>query len=450
MLPDWLTDLGLVLGLIATVFGIAEGYFALGVSAYVPVALFILIIVAAIIFGFLVLRIIRHFAQPDKPAKSSYETMKPVAGRTNDSEVNRETGKPKDKRRFPGSDAAEAQGKTETDEVRDELRLALRDDKPHVRQKAVEALKNIETEQALDMLKQALCDRDPSVRDDVAGILRSRGWKPKNDAEQALYLIAQEKWDEVIKLGEPAVKPLIQALDYDFYSTGRYEAAEALGNTGGPLASEALIQALRDQDWFLRATAAVSLGKMRDQRTLEPLINALTDPHWAVRLRAAESLGKLHFAKAKKPLRQVLEDKDGRVRRAAANSLDDLDWKPENDTDRAYYDIATFNFLLLPRLGEPAVQPLIQILRTDFNDTIENSVMSALVEIAKEIGDSAISPLIEALKDPIGHVRSNIAFVLEQVGKPAVPFLESAREDDNPNVREAAMNALARIDYSEQ
>ena len=227
MLPDWLTDLLLVLGLIATVFGIAEGYLALGVSAYVPVALFILILIAIIICGCLILRIIRHFTQPDKPAKSSYETTKPVAWRTNDLEVSSETEKSKDKRRFPGSDAAEAQRKTETDEIK-ELRLALRDDKPHERQKEVEALKNNETEQALDTLKQALCDRHPSVRDAAAGILRSRGWEPKNDAEQAFYLIALEKWDEVIKLGEPAVKPLIQALDYDYYSTGRRQHLSAI------------------------------------------------------------------------------------------------------------------------------------------------------------------------------------------------------------------------------
>jgi HEAT repeat protein len=54
------------------------------------------------------------------------------------------------------------------------------------------------------------------------------------------------------------------------------------------------------------------------------------------------------------------------------------------------------------------------------------------------------------LKDPIGRVRSSIAVILEQVGKPAVPFLMRAREDDDPNVREAALKALARIDYIEQ
>jgi HEAT repeat protein len=135
----------------------------------------------------------------------------------------------------------------------------------------------------------------------------------------------------------------------------------------------------------------------------------------------------------------------------AANSLDELHWIPDTDTDRAFYYIAALRFPEIVRLGEPAVQPLIQILRTirTEEETIEKSVMSTLVEIVTEIGEPALSLLIEALKDPIGRVRSSIAVILEQVGKPAVPFLMRAREDEDPNVREAAMKAVARIDYLE-
>jgi HEAT repeat protein len=117
----------------------------------------------------------------------------------------------------------------------------------------------------------------------VAGILRSHGWTPKNDVQRAYYLIAQSDWSELIILGEPAVKPLIKALNFDFYSDEHGKAAETLGDIGGSVACEALIQTLGDQDWFLRQAAAASLGKIRDQRALEPLINALNDENRFVR-----------------------------------------------------------------------------------------------------------------------------------------------------------------------
>ncbi len=428
MLRDWLADTLLVLALIGAVLGIAESYSALGVSAYVPALLFFLIIVALIIIGVLVLRLNRHFAQQDKPSKDSYQApKKPFEDRIDVRNVNRETAELKHGQPSVGGRVVEPQGKIGNGEDAGSLELALRDDNLYVRMKALEKLRNIETDKAVDVLKQALCDRDPKVREDVAGILRRRGWTPKNDVEQAYYLIAQSDWNELIILREPAVKPLIKALDYEFYSGHAGKATEALGNIGGPIACEALIQALNSPDWFLRQAAAASLGKTRDQRAVEPLINVLTDPHWSVRLRAAESLGKLHVAKAKKPLIQVLTDQNSSVRREAANSLDELDWIPDTDMERAFYDIATLRFSEVVRLGEPAVQPLMQILRTDLEEAIEKMVMSAFVEIAKEIGEPAISPLIEALKDPIGRVRSSVAVILEQVGKPAVPFLMRAR-----------------------
>jgi len=451
MLRDWLTDIVLVLALIGAIFGIAEGYSALGVSAYVPAALFILIIVAFIIFGVLVLRLSRRFGQQDKLSKYSYEALKKRFGdRTDDRSVNDQTAKLKQEQRFARRRAVEVQGKMGDEEVADGFKLALGDDDLGVRIKAVEALRNIETYKAVDALKQALCDREPKIRKDVAGILRNRGWTPKNDVEQAYYLIAQSDWNELITLGEPAVKPLIKALDFEFYVGDKGKAAKALGDIGGPVACEALIQALSNQDRTLRDAAAVSLGGIRDQRALEPLIKALNDKDRFVRQSAARSLGKLRFAKAMKPLTQALTDQNSSVRSEAANSLDELDWFPDTDTERAFYYIARLRFLEVVRLGEPAVQPLILILRTDLEETIEKMVMSALVEITSEIGEPAISLLVEALKDPIGRVRSSIAVILEQVGKPAVPFLMRAREDDDPNVREAALKALARIDYIEQ
>jgi len=44
------------------------------------------------------------------------------------------------------------------------------------------------------------------------GALEMIAWQPKDDVEKAYYLIAKKHWDELVKLGEPAVEPLIEAL----------------------------------------------------------------------------------------------------------------------------------------------------------------------------------------------------------------------------------------------
>lgn len=39
------------------------------------------------------------------------------------------------------------------------------------------------------------------------------GWQPNDDVEEAYYLIVGLKWDELVKLGEPAVESLIKVLE---------------------------------------------------------------------------------------------------------------------------------------------------------------------------------------------------------------------------------------------
>jgi HEAT repeat protein len=266
--------------------------------------------------------------------------------------------------------------------------------------------------------------------------------------EKAHYLIAQSKWDELLRLGEPAIRPLIQALNYEYFFDGRQRVVETLGKIRDPLATEALIQTLGDQELLVRYEAAEALGKIREDRALDPLINALQDNEYLVRKSVATSLGRLGFPKAIEPLEQALKDLSSGVRREAAGSLDKLGWTPKNDTERAYYLIALERWREVDKLGEPAIRPLIYTLR-GFDESIQDRATSALARIAGEIGESAISLLIEALKDEASHVRSQISLALGKIGKSAVPLLMRAQKDDDLNVRSGAKNALGIIDYSE-
>ncbi|MEX2720691.1 MAG: HEAT repeat domain-containing protein, partial [Candidatus Wukongarchaeota archaeon] len=230
-----------------------------------------------------------------------------------------------------------------------------------VRRYAALTLGEIGDAKAVEPLIQALKEENKGIRWNAVGALDKLGWKPEDDIEKALYLIAKEEWDKLVRLGEPAVEPLIQALkDKDI--NVRRGAAETLGKIGDARAVEPLTQSLKDGDKDVRRNSTRALGKIGEP-AVEPLMMALKDKDVDVRKRAAETLGEIGDARAVEPLTQALKDEDGDVRWNAVGALDKLGWKPEDDIEKALYLIAKEEWDKLVRLGEPAVEPLIQALK---------------------------------------------------------------------------------------
>jgi len=85
------------------------------------------------------------------------------------------------------------------------------------------------------------------------------------------------------------VEGLIRTLKYEDKDVRR-EAAEALVKIGEP-AVEPLIEALKDGDWHARGRAAVALGNIGDERAVEPLLRVLNDTHNNAAATALEKIG---------------------------------------------------------------------------------------------------------------------------------------------------------------
>ena len=193
---------------------------------------------------------------------------------------------------------------------------ALKDENQFVRWGAALALGEIGDERAVEPLINALKDEDSDVRMEAAEALDQMGWKPGYATEKAYYLVAKKEWDEAVKLGEPAVEPLINALKDK-------EAAEALVKIGDERAVEPLINALKDEDSGVRWEAAEALVKIGEP-AVEPLIHALKDEDSDVRAAAAKALGKIGDERAVEPLTEALEDESYQVREAAKKALADI------------------------------------------------------------------------------------------------------------------------------
>jgi HEAT repeat protein len=89
----------------------------------------------------------------------------------------------------------------------------------------------------------------------------------------------------------------------------------------GQPASEFLIQALADEDRWVRYLAADALANIGATNSVDSLISLLNDSDQDVRFAAASALGKLGDVKATKSLQEVLRRDNGYVKIAAEEAL---------------------------------------------------------------------------------------------------------------------------------
>ena len=160
--------------------------------------------------------------------------------------------------------AAEALGKIGDPRAVEPLIAALIHGLSYYREAAAEALVKIGAP-AVEPLIAALKDGDFDVRKTAAGALGEIGWKPDKGEAGALYLIARGKWDECVKIGAPAVEPLIAALK-DGNSDVRKAAAGALGVIGDARAVRPLIAALEGSG--MRQAAVNALVRLNNEGRL--------------------------------------------------------------------------------------------------------------------------------------------------------------------------------------
>lgn len=186
----------------------------------------------------------------------------------------------------------------------------------------------------------------------------------------------------LVKIGKPAVEPLIAALN-NKDSSVRNKAVLALGKIKDDRAVEALIMTLKDE--YRRFTVIGAL-KTSGELAVGPLIIALTNEDSLVREGAAIALGKIEDKRAIEPLIDILKDESPTVRKWGALALGDIKDKR-------------------------AVEPLIMLLNDEDLD-VRWGAITALGEIKNR---QAVGALIGILKDEDSAVRHKAAWALEEI-----------------------------------
>ena len=169
-------------------------------------------------------------------------------------------------------------------------------------------------------------------------------------------LLKAKKYDEIIKMGEPAVESLIKFLDI-VPPPVKWNIVKILGEINDPRAIEPLIKVFGSGSSLVNLTAINVLAKMGEP-AVEPLIKTLSHELLRVRDSAAMSLGYIKDPKVVKRLIDVLKDDDANVRASAVYALGSI-----GDTS--------------------AVEPLIAMLKDD-NETVIKRVALTLKTITKK------------------------------------------------------------------
>lgn len=277
---------------------------------------------------------------------------------------------------------------------------ALKDENRDVQERAKEELKNI-GEKAIKPLIQAFEDDDENIREFAA--------------------FALQDIRESVAIDKKSVKPLIHALK-NRNGTVRQVALGTLIKIGRP-AVKSLIQALDDEDDSssgLVVWAIKDIVDKRDKKVVEPLIRAMN--RFTCRLRASSALIKIGEP-AVEHLIGLLKHEDKEVRQLAIEALGEI-----RDN----------------RAVEPVLYILNQAMKEYGNSDIRDTAISAL----KKINKPPIEPFIEALKNENWVIRQVAAEVLGNLGdKKAIFSLTQVLDDEMKEVRQAATESLEKLGH---
>ncbi len=387
-------------------------------------------------------------------------------------------------------DAARTLGKIRDGRTIPALIGAMKDPDIDLRIHAAEALGEMGDDRAKPALANALNDPHHRVRMEAAWALNRLGWVPPNDLARAEHLIAGEQWNELVRMGRPAIPALIRALEVE-YSGVRTGASEALRQLGQPAltalkteivsknparqqrARMALEYIRRRQEEASRTGPAPADSSRYEQELKEGL---------AIQRRFVKQFGRerpLPGVPAKKPQPKEEEAPAPPVPESTPVQASEEPKKPVvledliMESQQAEEAWARVKAQFKQEVSVPAgAIPLEQLIPLEFEEAIAGSDSAGETNeepARKEPGPRELdipdipqkapkpdidepvpekTPLeqyLEALKSSDESIRATAIAALQAMGKEAIVYLIAALKDPHYSVRIAAVEALGEL-----
>ena len=217
-----------------------------------------------------------------------------------------------------------AMGKIKDERTIKPLIKALDDEDSDVRKNATRSLGELMAFDAIPALVEKLKDSSWEVRAETIVVLEDLGWVPSSKTDEALTLIAKEKWNQLLEqenvdntllqyflndldkdvrskvawvLGEirseDSIKLLFELLMNDKFQEVKEQASSAIGKIGGEEGLSLLKEALKSENWFIRKCATSALGYSQDVLVIKILEELIDDDNRFVSESAKEAIKRI-------------------------------------------------------------------------------------------------------------------------------------------------------------
>jgi HEAT repeat protein len=336
----------------------------------------------------------------------------------------------------------------------------LSDVNEDVRIQSINLLENIGSiPEVLDGLASSLNDPDSRVRDIAGRTLAEHGSdKTVSILSAAVENSKQRSSLAAVKalglMGQKAHNALRKALKCENQST-QIEAALLLCEQGEREGSQILINIIYSVSKREKRRFIDALGTAKDPKAVEIIVEFLSDKEHSI--QAIVALGEIGDRSVYPKLLELLEDDDDNIRCNALESIEKLNIADSSTAivniiskrlDNSLPVTGRFVELALNMLARNNITPPSAILNTLLLTSNNRDVRKKCAAILAQQQNIEVLPvLIEALKDDYFEVRIIVVKALGLIrhSSAKAPLTETATNDVNPSVRDAASKALKQI-----
>jgi HEAT repeat protein len=342
---------------------------------------------------------------------------------------------------------------------------------------AASALGELNDPQAVNWLVSLLRDADPTVRTAASHSLQRLGWRPTNDSQRTLQVLASGNLRQVADLGAEAIVPLAEVMR-NGPPDKQLQAVKALGEISDPRVVKVMLEALKKSSPVVRIAALGILERYADASTYERVEPLLKDSNPNVRAAAVEAAARCGVNRAVPALVRALKDSSWDVRHAATAALGFIGDRSAvaglsqmlQDADR---DVRESTVLALGRIGDPSAIRTLLLAMLDVESVVRNAAANAMRLIDRHWEQSAaVRQALPEIKAALDHheywVRHSALKLFEQLridpdsigsqspidatpqppepsAHPALFILTDLIRDADRDLRLAAADALGRL-----
>ena len=199
------------------------------------------------------------------------------------------------------------------------------------------------------LIKTLMCGEDRNIRVSAATTLENLGWKPDKTEDGAKYWIVKENWDECVNIGPAAVNPLMHSIEFCCESNEKtFCHIKTLGRIKDPKSIPFLVKRLWYEDYHFEAyNALITMGE-----TAIPGLIELLDTNNFSTIQDSNKMN-------------ILTDGifEWQTRFDIICILNQLNWKPDNQNNDIFFNIAEKNWDICITVGDAAILPLIKTLQ---------------------------------------------------------------------------------------